>query len=263
MGELLRHSKELIHPVDGKPFRANDPEEYINRLHHFAAGLGFNPEHLTSGRNPAFTSKGVSFYTNHGETRPNVTVSTDYLFDEGMLNKGLSESAWHSLYHGPDWNSGKYQDVGHRASKELAHRSGMDIVYQTVQQPGSNTGVRHHYDVSKMFNDSDPNTHRYEELTMDKAADTPGGAQKAIKDISSRFRDFNRNRKVDKPAIEVANNVISNPDQRFVNYYRSVLPGHMSSQFLGAIGDGNAGDDYIDLHTGTWAKLDPNGYFPH
>lgn len=284
MGELLRHSKELIHPVDGKPFRASDPEAYITRLHHFATGAGFNPEHLTSGRNPMFTGKSVGFNALNSDDGPTRhKVETDYSFTEGMIPYGIADAAVERLTH----NIRKYDSLPLArglAISEVAHRKAMNINRDTFQSRGS--GVINSYDIRKsvrepelasryFYDDEDgedwwPNgINDIEHFDLhDSETDIKG----VITDTSNKFKEMNRTKKTDKEALNLAYEAINNPDTTTISQLVTKEPHFLSPQFLRASSlhrspshrDGFAdANDVIDLKTGTWAKIDPEGYFPH
>lgn len=268
MSELLRNSREMITPYDGKPFKANNPEEYITRLHHFSSGLGFTPEHLTSGRNPAFTSKNVSFEQSDGDPKYDVNVRSNYAFDEGMVPYGVSQAANDALYEGDNWS-----DKGYLAGREVRHRTGMSIDYDSHGRRGVGSDRFHSYVVSKDFNNNNPETSRLDDLVMERLENTPEKAKNAIEDVSNNFRDFNKSRVIDSRVSSLANEAIANPHPRRIAHTLRNYPGNMGPQFLGVATfkpGGPSGhrsplirsEDYIDLHTGTWAKLDPDGYFP-
>jgi hypothetical protein len=89
----------------------------------------------------------------------------------------------------------------------------------------------------------------------------------AIKDVSSKFQEFNRNRT--GPSADVSSlvsKVVNNPNERQMRSTSRVAPSLFSAQFLG-IGhfpqdESKEFHDHIDLNTGNWAKIDPEGYFP-
>ena len=90
----------------------------------------------------------------------------------------------------------------------------------------------------------------------------------AMKAVSRGFQEFNRNRKGPDAAVsELVNKGINNPSERIMRGLQRVAPSTLGSQFLG-IGhfrDRNTSTDlhdHIDLETGNWAKIDPEGYFP-
>jgi hypothetical protein len=90
-----------------------------------------------------------------------------------------------------------------------------------------------------------------------------------MKDVSSRFQEFNRNRKgPDKTVSELVNKGMNHPSERLMRGMQRVAPSTLGSQFLGVghfmDNPGSSTDlhDHIDLKTGNWAKIDPEGYFP-
>ena len=273
--ELIRNSNRIITPADGKPFKENDPEEYIKRLHHFATGLGFKPEHLTGGDNPAFTSKVVDsdwIEDPRSQSRGGRNVSTEYGFDEGLITSGHMDAALVPLIT----HAKGYDAEDTYAFNELGHRDRMNITMWSNYGKQGGPGAHDLY-VSKGVNSPHKEQrpvhgarNQITSVTGTKRSidEANANAQDHINDVVTRFRESNRSRLVNPRGLELVNQAIANPSTgRMAHAYKN-RPSTVSPQFLTVRSSVRTGEDIdrkvdeIDLKTGTWAKIDPDGYFP-
>lgn len=287
MGKLLRNSNRIITPADGKPFKENNPEEYITRFHHFAAGLGFKPEHLTGGDNPAFTGKEIETEWINNDPRSQlrgiVETSTAYGFDEGLIPSGYLHAATEAL---PRINPGVYDDVDvEYGLNELRHRDLMGIGMTEYHGKHEGEGVGYDLTVAKGLNSphkTQSPVRGYPHLltsgtgTKHSFDAVTANVPDLINDVATRFRERNRSRLVNPRGLELARQAIANPSTRRVTEAHRTRPSTVSPQFLGVTSSVRTGGyptdgsrpnidkmaDAIDLKTGTWAKIDPDGYFP-
>jgi hypothetical protein len=88
-----------------------------------------------------------------------------------------------------------------------------------------------------------------------------------MKGLSHSFTGFNRNRKSPGTNISRMVNRVINTNEMSPHGRRLLrnFPHAFGPQFLRVNilrEDGNDPDDQIDLKTGNWAKIDPEGFFP-
>lgn len=261
---LLRNASGLIIPSStaGRSGRADDPEFHISRLNHFGQGMGID----VASTHHTFSGKNLASFEGHDDEEFSFNSH-----DEGLqLPMGHIDAARSAINNSlPD----HMEDLRKGAVRELDHRR---PYIQRVHTGSSRSGGAG--DLSDIRGTIYKDTH----------GPTPGGHpsrgilgrwgqewrhlpasthKDAIKDISSRFQEFNRNRT--GPSADVANLVsssINNPNEQTAEYLRREVPSIFSSQFLGIMhfpqDESKEFHDHIDLKTGTWAKIDPEGYFP-
>lgn len=242
-----------------RTFRLNDPEAHIRRLSSFGAGIGVN---LTS-THPVFSHKSMWIAPDGGPFgspgEPRNTLDFDE-HDEGLIHTvgHLRESL------GTIVNQNRGRHIPPEVSlNAVAHLTGTRVPFQhnatiipdiTGRYPNEIAGL-----TSKLMT-TDAGDVQPHKQHWDGYADDTGQDSNFRKKVSE-FRERMRGQVVSpgKEAIEVANNAINNPtrDQAF----RVANPEKFSSQFVKIVTPTD--QDVIDLHTGTWAKIGPDEYFPH
>lgn len=266
MGLLRNASGLLIPDSTGRLGRADDPEFHIRRLEHFGKGMGID----LASTHPTFSGKNLASF----DDLPSAVNLSFLSHDEGLgMSKAHSQAAEVAIDNDRSGYGGNIRDA---AIDELRHRSayehnvenvGIDLtgsVYKDTSEPMP-TGVDY-IRPAKWLSGHWGSGHKNETHAA------------AVKDVSSRFQEFNRNRKGPDAAVsELVNKGINNPSERLMRGLGRVAPSTLGSQFLGVghfmnnngiTGFGDHNDytrdvhDHIDLKTGTWAKIDPEGYFP-
>jgi hypothetical protein len=244
---LLRNASGLLIPdaFGGKPGRADDPEFHIRRLHHFGQGMGVD---LTS-THPNFSRK-------HIARSPVSAIPTDLLqmdshgegihLPQGHINAGSDAI---QLEMGSEWRKSD------KALSELHHRAPFHNYARTAPR-GSMYG-----NISTEISDGD----RF--ATISEPWDQQGSQsfKDADKLIRSEFGNQNRNRSVPSTdTLAIVNRAIQHPAEESMRVSRRQLPSELSPQFLSVrhFENDNIDSDHIDLETGNWAKIDPEGYFP-
>ena len=250
--ELLRNASGLMIPIgSGRSGRADDPETHISRLNHFGQGMGIDLSSLSSGL-PQFTSKSLRYVT--GSDNPS-RGSIDFdSHDEGLESTaGHIANAEHLLHSNLD----KYNEPFDRsASAELDHRSPYHHLSGIIED-GSMQGY-----VRKQTNRNSDIFSSWNE----RNAKGPVTLKDSMIEARSGFGEYSRNRQgpnahVSKMVDRVINtNEMSPAGSSLLRNY----PHYFSPQFLNAhiIGTDGHVTDQIDLKTGNWAKIDPEGYFP-
>jgi hypothetical protein len=262
---LLRNASGLMIPDStGRLGRADDPEFHIRRLNHFGQGMGID----LSSTHPQFSNKRLGSWEGYDEE------DLDFdSHDEGLqLPQGHMDAAVEALWNNRALNG----ELRTRGNNELYHRSPYTHNF-TSSIPRTPNGPSHiegtiHKDVS----DPTKLEHSYllsfingEHSTFHDPSDTVHDNHKdAMQAISSRFQEFNRNRQGTRADVSaLVSDSINNPNQSHMQQRRRT-PSLFSSQFL-KVGhypqhsdDFGVLEDNIDLKTGNWAKIDPEGYFP-
>jgi hypothetical protein len=260
---LLRDSKStIIDPSTGRLSRAGDPEYHIKRLQDFSAGMGFD---ITSLKGDV-TNKGLHSYTDIEVPEP---ISSNLLFsvhDEGLdtphsviqaadkaikseygteRNSQITQPAWEELWHRSPYNvfstdSGNTGDIYKRAvdhSPRYGFGSGITETWDTENSEGMEPHLANH-----------PNF------------------QSALKNTRYKFKVENMERSAPgRDVIDVVQQALRNPDEKALQHILRTKPHLHSGQFVnvGYVDDsGLRKSDMLDLGTGTWAKIEPDGYFP-
>ena len=217
----------------------NNPEEYLSRLQHFSQGLGIPLDQAS----PSLGSKALWMHNYDDEPLVSFHAHDEY----SMLSGGQ-----HWAAHGALANASKpgvKRDIGREINHRLATRvtALMDddrVIRGQVE--------KHHYDPATsgpMMQESNVNKFKH-------ASDY----KPALTDIESRWKEINRNRRVDSGVLSAASNFLASPNIKVLRGMQSNHPEMFSSQFLEV--NGNSNRDVIDLNTGNWAEIHPDGYFP-
>lgn len=256
---LLRNASGILIPdaFGGKPGRANDPEFHIRRLQHFGQGMGID----ISSTHPTFSGKNLTTFTD----QPRDDSLSFQSHDEGLvMSKAHAASAGAAIDYDRSGYGGKNRDL---AIDELNHRSAYE--HRVDLENGDLKG--------SIYKDtSEPIPTEYSFVRPAKwisghwGSDANNGTHAdAMKAVSNRFQEFNRNRQGPNATVsELVNKGINNPSESMMRRLQRSAPSTLGSQFLG-VGhfvniDRRSSDiyDHIDLKTGNWAKIDPEGYFP-
>lgn len=271
MGLLRNASGLLIANQTGvRPGRADDPEFHIKRLQHFGQGMGID---LTSTHS-TFSNK----HLDSGFYSPTSDLVTFDTHDEGLhLPSGHIEAAYDTLeesYPQPDED----EDARFEAIDELYHRAPYRTdAHMDFKEHPEIRGTTHKH-LSRDIDGRGPNAmHEWGDKsrsTLPRSYLPPLHAtyKDAFNQLTTDFRGFNRNREAVKPEVgQLVTRAINNPNVNVLSAMKRKRPYTLGSQFLGVnaykdtpINDDDwlKGQDVIDLKTGTWAKIDPEGYFP-
>jgi len=214
--------------------------------------MGIDLSSLSSGL-PQFSSKAL--FTSAGNTANDQLGSLTFdSHDEGLDSTTGHIANAENLLHS---NQAKYNDQ-HELDvfAELDHRSPYHHM-SGVAQDGSMQGY-----VRKQTNRNSDIFSSWNE----RNAKGPVTFKDSMGEARSEFGEYNRNRQgpnahVSKMIDRVINtNEMSPHGSRLLRSY----PHYFSSQFLNVhnLGDAGSVTDQVDLKTGTWAKIDPEGYFP-
>jgi len=259
---LLRNTSGLIIPSvvhPGLRGRADDPEFHISRLNHFGKGMGLD---LTSVH-PQFSDK--TLLSTEDSERENLEFDSH---DEGLqLPRGhiiaANEAAAWATDYDPEVMGRAYSEIDHRAPYQHQVTAGIP------ETPDEDFSISE--DISKHSADGESRTYLKSSWNVPRRHRTTGynpnfdTHKDAMKDISSRFNEFNRNRQgTSSDVADLVSRSINNPDLNRMSRLRRVAPQMLGPQFLRVIfsdTDHVVGDS-IDLKTGNWAKIDPEGYFP-
>jgi hypothetical protein len=257
---LLRNASGLLIPdaSGGKPGRANDPEFHIRRLNHFGQGMGID----LSSTHPIFSGK--KLWSNDDFPKSdNVNFNSH---DEGLvMSKGHFMASEESINQDESGHGGRRR-IRQAATDELSHRS--PYQHDVFTEGEDMRGV--------IYKDTSGKTQELATGHSVKWIASPWGGEKrdnkthrdAMKNISNGFQEFNMYRQRPRSIVsELVNRGINNPSERLMGELQRTAPNMLGSQFLGIshINDlATLGDirDQIDLKTGNWAKIDPEGYFP-
>ena len=264
---LLRNASGLIIPSvvhPGLRGRADDPEFHISRLNHFGKGMGLD---LTSVQ-PQFSGK--TLLSTEDSENEDLEFNSHY---EGLqLPRGHTNAAIKSAVNATDYDPG----VKERAGNEIDHRAPYQhqVFAGLPEVPDEDFSISE--SISKFISDGESSDLLRSSWWVPKRNRTQGynpnfdTHEDAMKDIHSRFQEGNRNRQGTSADVsDLVNRSINNPDSNRMGRVRRVAPHMLGSQFLGVTYSDHYSDfaeddlnDVIDLKTGTWAKLDPEGYFP-
>ena len=262
---LLRNASGLIIPSVIHPNlrgRADDPEFHISRLQHFGKGMGID---LTSvhPQHPQFSNKEL-ISTGDSEN--------DYLdfnsHDEGLqLPIGHILAANTATSRATDYDPGvllrAYNEIDHRAPYQHRVNAGLP------ETPDEDFSISE--DISKHIADGESRTYLKSSWNVPRRHRTQGynpnfdTHEDSMKDVRSRFNEFNRNRQGRSSDVsDLVSRSINNPDLNRMSIFRRLDPHMLSPQFLSVrhSENDNLDTDHIDLETGNWAKIEPEGYFP-
>lgn len=229
MNNLLRNQKGL-----------NDPEQYLSRLQHFSQGLGIPLDRAVS----SLGSKSLWMDSRYDDP-PLVAF---HAHDEySMLSGGQHWAAQGAV--GDASKAGLKNGVG----REINHR----LATHVTALMDDDRVIRG--DVTKHHFDPDTIASKWQQSNTNKFAHQ-SDFKPAFTDIESRWKEINRNRKVDSGILSAASNFLASPNPKVLRSMQSNHPEMFSSQFLGVNGSNNR--DVIDLNTGNWAEIHPDGYFP-
>lgn len=277
MADLMRNDRDfqVEDPYTQKMVRGMDPEVHIRRLQHFGEGVGIDLVGVDRTKlQPKHLKKELTYDS-----------SLDHLImdihDEGLhIPRPLM---YPNTYGDPrlysESNRGTFTHIDHKSPytyAELTHRTPYTAV------------IQHDYDdiiTGAVYKDFyDPDGPKFDDITTDwNKSDKHSDAisadglrmtvnsksiRSAIDETQKAFRGINSRRgPVPKEAQEEVEHLINNPDPRLVNLVRRNIPHALSSQFVQVLhaprsSSSKWGKDVIDLETGNWAKIDPEGYFP-
>jgi hypothetical protein len=256
MGLLRNASGLLIPDSTGRLGRADDPEFHIRRLEHFGKGMGID----VASTHPIFSAKKLK--TSAGS--PHMDSLEFQSHDEGlMMSEGHSAAAVDAIDNDRSGYGGKNKEA---ALDELRHRS----AYQhNVYRENEDLKGAIYKDTSELIPTEHPFVRPAKWVSSHWGSDANNGIYTdAMKAVSNRFQEFNRNRQGPNATVaELTNKVINNPSESFMRDLQRSAPNTLGSQFLGVLHGTPYGHtdtyDQIDLNTGNWAKIDPEGYFPY
>lgn len=285
---LLRNSKSTIIDPSGRTVRAGDPEYHIKRLQEFSAGMGFD---ITTGMGFDITSlkddvtaKRLTHdvHTNHKNVDSNLFFK---VHDEGLetpqsvisaadkkikeiygveRNNKITQPAWEELWHRSAYNV--------FASKDNGDTGSYGDIYKRVvnHSPGHDFGSG----ITEFWNTLDLDSEEAQLARMEthNGLETAVGSdqnfQSALKNTRYKFRVKNRERTApNQDVIDVVQQALRNPDEKTLQHILRTKPHLHSGQFVNVnyINDNLSTEtqhDVLDLGTGTWAKIKPDGYFP-
>lgn len=299
MAELLRNAEDfqVEDPYTKKMVRGMDPEVHIRRLQHFGEGAGIDLVKVhprTSTKMLDYSEPGKYIRGRHPDPPDHVfdITATSAIHDEGTaVQTGVTEVA--------DWVENLRKDVPISDRMSVASKFGAELDHRggTVVQLHENYGIpRLQGFVTKNVNpigldefkrnNADPFSisahwrkdyphpiHEYEEeygpiFTGNNIID-------ALNNVQGRFKEINRSRgPLDDHIRRMVEHAIQNPNPRGLRRISRKSPHTLSSQFVKVTGLGGrrlsesnrswveSPADVIDLSTGNWAKIDPEGYFP-
>jgi len=226
MNILLRNQKGM-----------NDPEQYLSRLQHFSQGLGIPLDRADSSMGSKSLWVGDS-------VKPLIAFRAH---DEySMFPFGQHWAAHGAL--GDASKAGSNRDIG----REINHRLATQVTARIGDQGISGAVEKYHYDPAT----SGPVKQEYNVNKFEHESEY----KPALVDIESRWKEINRNRKVDSGVLSAASNFLISPNPKVLRGMKSNHPDLFSSQFLEVNSDNNS--DVLDLNTGNWAEIHPDGYFP-
>lgn len=283
MAELLRNYRDfqVEDPYTKKMVRGMDPEVHIRRLQHFGEGAGMD---LAGVDRTKLQPKHFQKELMYGSRLDHLSFD---IHDEGLhIPRPL---LYPNIYGNQTLygvsNRGTFTHINHESPYtygELTHRTPYTASVHDDSK-GVMTGA-----VYKDF--YDPNGPTFDDIhTYWNMSDNPSDAigadglkmsvnsksiRSAIDEAQKAFRVVNSRRgPVPKEAQEEVEHLINNPDPRLVNLVRRNIPHALSSQFVQVthapqgdsgkwVSDDKLVSDVIDLETGNWAKIDPEGFFP-
>jgi hypothetical protein len=254
---LLRNASELIIPdaFGGKPGRGNDPEFHISRLNHFGQGMGVD----LSSTHPLFSRKHIArspdgardlFSVNSHDEGLQFSVGHLTASGDSMMEHEDSEPRNNSLDHIIDMDEALF---------ELQHRGPFKVRADTYPVGGI------HGSIMKEISDGGFHTSTSEPW----GSHGPQSFKDADKLIRTEFANRNRNRTAPSTRqLEMVNRSIAHPNEESLRNTSRKNPFELGPQFLSVRHwqrdweNDEVAKDHIDLKTGTWAKIDPEGYFP-
>jgi hypothetical protein len=269
MPELLRNSNLSDIRFRSGLGNLRDPEFHIRRLSHFNAGIDMGTGLIRPGSEIShMIGKDLLSYNIDPTKHKNIFSDDTLRFDmreEGLshpsailqaavfptnmtvgLRKAIQDDAYGSLVY----------EAAHRkpfsgtvASGDKAMHGSID---KAVFEPSKDSRVLNLDLLSSHWDPHDTDSH----FKFLHARD----------DIYSRFGEFNRKRNANPELSERLSELITNMPESEISSIRQNKPHHLSGQFLGVshtVNPKTTFHDVVDLETGTWAKLDPRGYFPN
>lgn len=293
---MLRNNRETYIDSEGKSQRINDPEAYISRLHHFYNSIGMSreldPDVITNPKRTTHIGRMVGLSGSFGDVSVNTSVQ-----DEGFLRDHSFNSLYGDRPRNNAGNSRNFKDEmesEHRGPYEINYGHGTYSVAKTfttninpkeIDLPGGEKWEtdREDDDVTYLrklstnkglpgvtslqaikFSDDDLPVHTPGSLThygeiehehRGQTADVPA----MLNNVREIFNAINLQRQPGATGYTRSNTV--------PNAVRRNSPHLLSPQFLRVYYIDNMGKvrnnrDVIDLETGNWAKIDPEGYFP-
>lgn len=276
---LLRNASGLIIPSAAASMsgRANDPEFHIRRLQHFGSGMGID----LASVHPQFSSKKLISSEDSYDGDEDLDFNSH---DEGLqLPEGHIRSARKAVSqateYDPEVRVGAQHELDHRGPYLHRFAAGLPQVpdedfsisgdiYKDITDPTS--ALPSGYLVSILNRDKKTSNFipaRTRIIHPEGDETHHDNYKDAIKSLSSRFKEFNRNRQGTSADVsDLVSRSINNPDSNRMGRMRRITPHMLGSQFLQVThypyqsAEGEV--DHIDLKTGNWAKLDPEGYFP-
>lgn len=275
MADLMRNDRDfqVEDPYTKKAVRGMDPEVHIRRLQHFGEGAGID---LVGGRNVG--SKIVTYepfrgdHENFSPDSLNIQNSAySEVYDEGLFTPGAELD---DLLIDPN-NASRaaypYTELGVRAQQEMAHRRPYKS-YVSTKRTGPST-----YELRGMVEkraNIKPDVVR-SPILISKDWDMTEGTtlRDALNEARKDFNNANLTRgPIDANVESMLERFSQNPDRNNLAYTRRNAPNLFSPQFIRVQSFGgfpksqnfpkSHQSDLIDLETGNWAKIDPEGYFP-
>lgn len=279
MAELLRNDRDfqVEDPYTKKAVRGMDPEVHIRRLQHFGEGVGIDIAGVDRTRlQPKHLDKSLTYDFDH--LINNESLLTVDIHDEGIHVPRTLLS--HTVYGAPGMYGSSRSSAGVRIPAgynsphtygELTHRRPYHV-YVHHNSKGMLIGVvdkdfysPEQYELDDIITDWNKSDKYSDAISADGLTMTVNSKsiQSAIGETQKGFRVINSRRgPVAKEAQEEVEHIINNPDPRVVDIVRRNMPHSLSSQFVKVSRGLLNKEDIIDLDTGTWAKIDPEGYFP-
>jgi hypothetical protein len=276
---LLRDSKSTIIDPSGRAVRAGDPEYHIKRLQDFSAGMGID---ITSLKGDV-TSKALTHYTDITNNHKNVYSNLQFkVHDEGLdTPQSVIEAADKTIKN--IYGVARNSHITQPAWEELWHRS----AYGVFANDSNSTGDGSTGDIYKRVVNHSPrhgfgsgitefwDTENSEEIKnnphlagMETHLDSHQNFQSALKNTRYKFKVENMERSAPgRDVIDIVQQALRNPDEKTLQHILRTKPHLHSGQFVNVnyIDDAiqtETQHDVLDLGTGTWAKIEPDGYFP-
>jgi hypothetical protein len=163
------------------------------------------------------------------------------------------------LPHGQHWAAhgalaGASKEIGnkHDIKREMHHRMATSVTARMGDQGIRGTVEKYHFDPAT----AGPRVSQLDSKKFEHESDY----KPALTDIESRWKEINRDRKVDSGVLSAASNLLASPKPKVLQSIKRNHPEVFSSQFLEVNSDSY--HDVIDLRTGNWAEIHPDVYFP-